>query len=71
MSAVVGGELMIKHTTRKEASELLDRIVAYWMERGYVVSGLVIEAGYSPRLRSTVYEIKTDLVNGVPSRKAA
>lgn len=62
---------MIKHITYEQASELLERIKAYWADRGYDVSGAIVEAGYSPRLRSTVYEIKTDLVNGVPSRKAA
>lgn len=62
---------MIKHVTREQASELLDRIKAFWADKGYDVSGLVVEAGYSDRLRSTVYEIRTDLVNGYPVKKAA
>lgn len=62
---------MIKHVTREQASELLDRIKAFWADKGYQVSGLVVEAGYSDRLRSTIYEIRTDLVNGHPVKKAA
>lgn len=55
-----------KFTTETEALELLERIKAYWRERGYDVTGYVRPAGYSSRLRSTVYEIETNLVNGVP-----
>lgn len=62
---------MTKHVTQGEASELLQRIQRYWSQRGYDVTGMIVEAGYSARLRSTVYEIKTDLVNGFPVRKAA
>lgn len=62
---------MIKHVTHREASELLERLQAFWAERGYNVNGMVVEGGYSERLRSTVYEIKTDMVNGHPVRKAA
>ncbi len=62
---------MIKHITHGQASELLERIKAYWADKGYEVSGAIVEAGYSARLRSTVYEVQTDLVNGLPSRKAA
>ena len=62
---------MMKHYTRDEASKLLERIQSYWAERGYDVTGMIVPAGYSERLRSTVYEIKTDLVNGYPSQRAA
>lgn len=57
--------------TRDKASELLERIRTYWAEQGYDVTGIVVEAEYSARLRSTVYEIQTDLVNGHPVREAA
>jgi len=66
-----GRELMIKHMTHAKASELLVRIQAYWADKGYQVTGHVVEAGYSERLRSTVYEIKTDLLNGRPIKRAA
>lgn len=62
---------MIKHLTHAKASELLERIQTFWADRGYLVTGRIVEAGYSERLRSTVYEIETDLLNGRPVKRAA
>jgi len=62
---------MPKDQTLDDARALLERIQTYWANRGYKVEGMVESAGYSPRLRSTVYEVKTDLVNGFPYRKAS
>lgn len=59
-----------KFTTESEALTLLERIKAYWLERGYEVTGYVKPVGYSSRLRSTVYEIETNLVNGAPPESA-
>ena len=57
---------MQREQTQADAQDILDRIQSYWAERGYEVQGAVCPAGYSPRLRSTVYEVCTDLVNGMP-----
>jgi len=59
-----------RQDSEAEAIALLERIQRYWREQGYEVTGYVKPAGFSPRLRLTVYEIETDLVNGVPRRKA-
>lgn len=59
-----------RQDSEAEAIALLERIQQYWREQGYEVTGYVKPAGFSPRLRSTVYEIETDLLNGVPRRKA-
>jgi len=59
-----------KFQTEAEAIALLERIKVYWRERGYGVSGYIKSAGFSPRLRSTVYEIETNLVNGAPPEDA-
>ena len=61
---------MAKFETQDKALALLSQIQDYWKARGYVIQGYVSEGGYSPRLRSTVYEIHTDLVNGVPRQLA-
>ncbi|MDG1825098.1 MAG: phosphoglycolate phosphatase [Henriciella sp.] len=58
---------MAKYETESAARAILQRIQAYWAERGYTVQGQVYASGYSERLRSTVYEVRTDLVNGMPT----
>ena len=60
---------MAKFETEHGARALLKRIQDYWAERGYEVEGHVFAAGYSERLRSTVYEVQTNLVNGLPSKR--
>ncbi|MEM8633446.1 MAG: phosphoglycolate phosphatase [Pseudomonadota bacterium] len=62
---------MPKDQTLEDARHLLAKIQDYWLQQGYSVEGVIEPAGYSPRLRSTVYEVKTDLVNGFPLRKAS
>ncbi|MEL6661607.1 MAG: hypothetical protein AAFO57_06855 [Pseudomonadota bacterium] len=57
---------MQREQTRAEAEAILNRIKSYWAAQGYEVEGAVFPAGYSERLRSTVYEVSTDLVNGMP-----
>jgi len=59
---------MAKFETESGARALLERIKKYWAARGYTVEGHVYAAGYSERLRSTVYEVQTNLVNGLPVR---
>lgn len=61
---------MAKYETKQDATALLERIQAYWAERGYLVQGAVREAGYNERIRSTLYEVYTDLQNGMPVRRA-
>lgn len=61
---------MAKYETESAARAILQRIQAYWAERGYEVEGQVFASGYSERLRSTVYEVRTDLVNGMPTRRS-
>ena len=58
---------MAKFETENGARALLKRIQDYWAARGYTVEGHVFAAGYSERLRSTVYEVHTNLVNGLPA----
>ena len=59
--------------SQAKALEILEKVRAYWAERGYEVNGTVEPRGYNARLRSTVYEIVTDMTGGLPKdfRKAA
>ena len=52
--------------TKEQAEQLLERVQAYWAQQGYDVKGAVVAKGYSARLRSTVYEVVTDMVGGLP-----
>ena len=53
--------------TKEQAETLLERVQSYWAQQGYEVKGMVVPKGYSPRLRSTVYEVVTDMVGGLPA----
>jgi len=58
--------MMAMTETKDKAEEILERVRAYWADQGYDVKGAVVPKGYSPRLRSTVYEVVTDMVGGLP-----
>lgn len=62
---------MAKVETEHGARILLSKIKEYWASKGYEVDGQIYPAGYSERLRSTVYEVRTDLVNGMPRKRLA
>lgn len=60
---------MAKKDSKEAALELLDRIKAYWLARGFTVEGSIKNAGYSDRLRSTVFEVETNIIAGLPSHR--
>jgi len=60
---------MAKLETEEAARDLLHRIKAYWFDRGFEIEGSVKNAGYSDRLRSTVFELETNLVAGRPPKE--
>jgi hypothetical protein len=52
------------------ARRLKQRIEEYWRERGYAVDVKLIEAGFVAAMRSARTDVRSDMVNGLPSRKA-
>jgi len=48
------------------ASELAERIRAYWAKRGHTVEIKLKNAGFHPTTRAARYEIESSLVNGLP-----
>lgn len=62
---------MAKLETEEAAHDLLKRIKSYWLERGFEIEGSIKNAGYSDRLRSTIFEVETNLVAGRPPAKRA
>lgn len=51
------------------ARRLKQRIEDYWRERGYNVDVKLVEAGFVAAMRSARTDVRSDMVNGFPSRK--
>jgi hypothetical protein len=52
------------------ARRLKQRIEEYWRERGYNVDVKLIEAGFVAAMRSARTDVRSDMVNGFPSKRA-
>lgn len=55
--------------TRALAERHKRMIEAYWAERGAVVEIRLVEAGFSPTMRSKFYELQSDMVNALPKQQ--
>lgn len=54
---------------RDGALELKRRIEAYWAERGQDVTVLLHNVGFHPAIRAARFDVRSDLVNGMPRRQ--
>ncbi len=52
------------------ARRLREKICAYWAERGYEVDIELIEAGFVAAMRSARTDVRSNMVNGMPRRRA-
>ncbi len=52
------------------ARRLKQRIEEYWRERGYTVDVKLIEAGFVAAMRSARTDVRSDMVNGFPTKRA-
>lgn len=52
------------------ARRLKQRIEEYWRERGYEVDVKLVDAGFMAAMRSARTDVRSDMVNGLPARKA-
>lgn len=52
------------------ARRLKQRIEEYWRDRGYNVDIKLIEAGFVAAMRSARTDVRSDMVNGMPSKRA-
>ncbi len=52
--------------TREGAQALKDKIEAYWRERGHAVMVSLENVGFHPAIRAARYEVRSDMVNGMP-----
>lgn len=51
------------------ARRLKQRIEDYWRERGYAVDVKLVEAGFVAAMRSARTDVRSDMVNGLPSKR--
>ena len=53
------------------ARRLKQRIEEYWRERGYNVEVKLVEAGFVAAMRSARTDVRSDMVNGLPTKRQA
>ena len=51
------------------ARRLKQRIEEYWRERGFSVEVKLVEAGFVAAMRSARTDVRSDMVNGFPTRR--
>jgi hypothetical protein len=52
------------------ARRLKQRIEEYWRERGFDVEIKLVDAGFMAAMRSARTDLRSDMVNGLPRRRA-
>ncbi|MEZ6022300.1 MAG: hypothetical protein R3C16_02540 [Hyphomonadaceae bacterium] len=52
------------------ARRLKQRIEDYWRDRGYTVDVKLVEAGFVAAMRSARTDVRSDMVNGMPTKRA-
>ncbi|MGE0045158.1 MAG: phosphoglycolate phosphatase [Hyphomonadaceae bacterium] len=57
--------------TNDGAKRLKQRIEDYWKERGYNVDVKLIDAGFVAAMRSARTDVRSNMVNGLPTRSGA
>ena len=53
-------------TTKEGAKALAARIAEYWRDRGHRVMLQIEDVAFHPAVRAVRYEIRSDLINGMP-----
>lgn len=53
------------------ARRLKQRIEEYWRDRGYHVDVKLVEAGFVAAMRSARTDVRSDMVNGLPTKRAS
>ncbi len=54
------------YCSRDGALELKRKIEAYWAERGQHVTVLLHNVGFHPAIRAARFDLRSDLINGMP-----
>lgn len=56
--------------SQRGAERLKEKLEAYWRERGYDISVVLREATFHASIRSTRFDLRSDMLNGYPRRRA-
>lgn len=56
------------YCTREGAERLKNQIEAYWADRGYDVKINLTQGGFLPSMRSARTDVRSNMINGVPTR---
>jgi len=56
------------YCTREGAERLKNQIEEYWAERGHNVKVNLVQGGFLASMRSARTDVRSNLVNGVPTR---
>jgi hypothetical protein len=59
------------YCSKEGAASLKEKIEAYWRERGYEVMVAMHNVGFHPAIRAARYDVRSDMVNGMPRRAPA
>lgn len=59
------------YCTREGAERLKKQIEAYWAERGHDVKINLVQGGFLASMRSARTDVRSNMVNGVPTRSKA
>lgn len=66
-----GWNPLLNDTFTEEGARALGEIIsAYWGKRGHVVTYRVVSKEFHKAVRHVRYEIETNLVDGLPSKKS-
>ena len=52
------------------AQRLKAKIEAYWVERGHFVQLRIEPKGFTPEMRSTRFDVRSDMLNGMPRARS-
>lgn len=52
------------------ARRLKQRIEEYWRDRGFALDIKLVDAGFMAAMRSARTDLRSDMVNGLPRRRA-
>jgi hypothetical protein len=55
--------------TPEGARKLKQRIESYWKDRGYDVDIDLVDAGFTPSMRSGRTDVRSNMRNGMPNRR--
>lgn len=57
--------------TSEGARRLKAKIQEYWRDRGYDVTVDLVDEGFVPAMRSGRTDVRSDMINGLPRRRAS